>query len=149
MARAVLIGSVVAVAVAVRLILQPPEPRAVRATAIASADSGPALRGREVYARYGCAQCHGADATGGFPNPNAETDSKVPGLVFVKEGYTQPELRKKILDGAPTIGRGDPKGPTPPYRMPGWAGQMSDAEASDLVEFLLSLYPKSAEEKWR
>ena len=31
-------------------------------------------RGRVVYARYGCAMCHGADGKGGFKNPNSETD---------------------------------------------------------------------------
>jgi mono/diheme cytochrome c family protein len=33
--------------------------------------------------------------------------------------------------------------------MPGWAGQMTDAEVADLVEYLFSLYPKSAGDKWR
>jgi mono/diheme cytochrome c family protein len=120
----------------------------VRATA-ATAVSESTERGHHVYLRYGCAQCHGGDAAGGFANLNAETDGKVPGLQFVKEGYTPAELRRKILDGAPGIGKGDPKGPTPPYRMPGWAGQMTAGEVTDLVQYLLSLYPKSAEDKWR
>ncbi len=128
--------------------LRPPEPRAVRlATTVRL--SGPVERGRNVYERFGCAQCHGADAKGGFPNANSETAGKVPGLLFVKEGYTPEELRRKILNGVKTIGKADPKGPTPPYRMPGWAGQMSDGEVTDLVAYLLSLYPNSAEEKWR
>jgi mono/diheme cytochrome c family protein len=33
--------------------------------------------------------------------------------------------------------------------MPGWAGQMSDADVADLVEYLWSLYPKTEKSKWR
>jgi mono/diheme cytochrome c family protein len=106
-------------------------------------------RGRAVYASYGCAACHGTDGKGGFANTNAETEGKVPGVTFVAEGFTRAELRKKILDGFPTVGKKDPNGPRPPYRMPGWAGQMSNAEVGDLVEYLWSLYPKSEAQKWR
>lgn len=93
--------------------------------------------------------CHGKDGTGGFPNPNAETDSKVPGLTYVKEGYTAAELRAKVLDGVRTVGKANGRGDVPPFRMPGWRGHMSDREADDLVQFLFSLYPQSAEDKWR
>jgi mono/diheme cytochrome c family protein len=129
---------------------RPPLPHTVRA---APRDTGPETaleHGRHVYERYGCTLCHGADAKGGFANRNAETDGKVPGLTFVGEGFTRAELKKKIVDGLATIGRGDAKGPRPPYRMPGWGAQMSDAELTDLVEYLMSLLPKSgAAEKWR
>ncbi len=108
----------------------------------------PAVRGRIVYERYGCGLCHGTDGKGGFANPNAETAGKVPGVIYVAEGYTEAELRKRILDGLATVGRADPKGPRPPYRMPGWASQMSGREIDDLVQYLMSLYPRSAEEKW-
>jgi mono/diheme cytochrome c family protein len=73
----------------------------------------------------------------------------VPGVTFVAEGFTRPELRKKILDGFAAVGKKDPNGPRPPFRMPGWAGQMSDREVADLVEYLWSLYPKSESQKWR
>jgi mono/diheme cytochrome c family protein len=34
--------------------------------------------------------------------------------------------------------------------MPGWKDRMSRAEATDLVKYLVSLYPKKTdEEKWR
>ncbi len=108
-----------------------------------------AERGRLVYARYGCALCHGAEGKGGFANPNAETEGKVPGIEFVKEGYTAEELRRLILTGTPRIGKADPKGPTPPFRMPGWGDRMTGAEASDLVAYLLSLYPEKAGTTWR
>ena len=93
--------------------------------------------------------CHGQDGTGGFPNANSETAGKVPGIVFVAEGYTPSELRQKIRAGARTIGKADASGPPPPYRMPGWGDRMSGQDIDDLVEYLLSLYPKTAEEKWR
>ena len=94
--------------------------------------------------------CHGADAKGGFANPNSESEGKVPGLVMVKEGYLERELVQKILDGAPRIGKADAKGATPPYRMPGWKDRMTRAEATDVARYLISLYPKKAvEDKWR
>jgi mono/diheme cytochrome c family protein len=98
-----------------------------------------AARGRVVYERYGCRMCHGDDGKGGFANPNAETDGKVPGITYVK----------LIRTGTPRIGLADPKGPMPPYRMPSWGDRMSAREVDDLVQYLLSLYPASAEKKWR
>ena len=141
---------VVALALAgygIRLAMRPPAPQPVRTPAVVGASA--IERGRVVYASYGCSICHGPDGKGGFSNPNSETDGKVPGVTFVAEGYTRPELRKKILDGLATIGKKDPKGPRPPFRMPGWAGQMSDAEVADLVEYLWSLYPKTEKSQWR
>jgi mono/diheme cytochrome c family protein len=131
----------------VRFATRPPAPQVLR-----QPDHGATSaieRGRTVYAEFGCAMCHGADAKGGFANPNSETDSKVPGLTLVAEGFTRGELRKKILDGLATVGRADPNGPRPPYRMPGWKGQMSDRQVADVVEYLWSLYPKKAADSWR
>lgn len=145
----VVVGALVVLAVvAVRLAARPPAPHPVAPPA---AENGATaiVRGRAVYAQYGCAACHGADGKGGFSNLNAETEGKVPAVIYVAEGYTRGELRRKILDGLATIGKADPKGPRPPYRMPGWAEQMTDAETADLVEFLFSLYPKSETQKWR
>ena len=48
----------------------------------------PVERGREVFRKYGCIGCHGADAKGGVPNPNAKTAEQVPGLIYVADGYT-------------------------------------------------------------
>lgn len=108
-----------------------------------------AARGLVAYQKYGCAMCHGADAKGGFANLNSESDGKVPGLVMVKEGYLERELVQLILDGAPRIGKADAKGPTPPYRMPGWKDRMTRAEAADITKYLVSLYPKKAGDSWR
>lgn len=104
---------------------------------------------RRRLRKLSCATCHGVDGKGGFANPNAETDGKVPGVIFVAEGYTRKELRQKIADGLATIGKADQKGPRPPYRMPGWAGRMTERETADLVEFLFSLYPESESQTWR
>ena len=93
--------------------------------------------------------CHGAEGKGGFENPNSETDGKVPGVIFVAEGYTRRELRQYILRGNARIGKADPNGPQPPYRMPGWTGSMSEQEIGDLVEYLFSIYPKSEKQGWR
>jgi mono/diheme cytochrome c family protein len=132
----------------IRVQLRAPAPQPIRAAIAAAADTSVA-RGRVVYDRYGCSMCHGADGKGGFANANAETDGKVPGVTYVAEGFTRRELRQKILDGFAAVGRKDPNGPRPPYRMPGWAGQMTDGEVADLVEYLWSLYPKTETEKWR
>ncbi len=148
MKRVLIVVALVVAAYGVSLQTRPPAPQAVREPAAAAAGTA-AVRGRVVYGRYGCTACHGDLGTGGFANPNSETDGKVPGVTFVAEGYTKGELRKKILDGFATLGKKDPNGPRPPFRMPGWAGQMTDAEVADLVEYLFSLYPKSAGDKWR
>ena len=136
------------VAYGVRVQMRAPAPQPVRAATAVSNDTAVG-RGHAVYDRYGCAMCHGADGKGGFANPNSETEGKVPGVTYVAEGFTRRELRQKILDGFAAVGRKDPNGPRPPYRMPGWAGQMTDAEVADLVEYLWSLYPKSETQKWR
>ena len=147
MRRVVAVVALVLAGYGLRLAMRSPAPQPVRPPEVVGASA--IERGHAVYARYGCSICHGPDGKGGFSNPNAETDGKVPGITYVAEGYTRPELRKKILDGLATIGKKDPNGPRPPYRMPGWAGQMSDADAADLVEYLWSLYPKTEKSKWR
>lgn len=148
MKRAGVALAVVLLVVAVRTQTRGTDPVAQRAAAVQDA-STPEGRGALVYARYGCAMCHGEDGRGGLPNANSETEGKVPGVVFVKEGYTEAELRRLLLNGTPTIGRTDPDGPQPPFRMPGWSGEMTRADVDDLVRYLISLYPKDAEAKWR
>lgn len=128
---------------------EPPDPQVIRADPVRPTEDTPAARGKLLYERYGCQMCHGADAKGGFANPNAETDGKVPGVIYVKEGYTSAEVAEVIWNGKPRIARADPKGPDPPYRMPGWHDRMTRREVDDLVQYLMSLYPKTATEKWR
>jgi mono/diheme cytochrome c family protein len=138
----------IVVAVAGRAYGRLPAPQTIRVAAPAVPDTA-AARGRVVYERYGCRMCHGDAGKGGFANPNAETEGKVPGVTLVKEGYTPAEIAKLIRTGNPHIGLADPKGPTPPYRMPSWADRMSAREVDDLVQYLLSLYPASAQKSWR
>ncbi len=149
MRRALAAVALIVLAIALNLAARPAAPRPIARTSAAPAADTPAERGRVVFATYGCTACHGADGKGGFANPNAETDGKVPGVVYVAEGYTRAELRKKVLDGLATVGTKDQNGPRPPYRMPGWRGVMTDAQVDDLVEFLFSLYPKSETQSWR
>lgn len=152
MKRLLAAATLVSVVYGVHLETRAPSPEVVRApdapAAAADADT-PVSRGHAVYARYGCAGCHGPEGKGGFSNPNAETEGKVPGVTFVAEGFTRKELRLKVLEGFASVGKKDQNGARPPFRMPGWAGQMTDQEVSDLVEYLWSLYPKTETQKWR
>ena len=102
----------------------------------------PIERGKAVYKKYGCAGCHGPDAKGGVPNPNAKTAQQVPGLLYVAEGYTKDELRKRILDGQKEIPLMDPKKPPAPLYMPAWRGKITEGEVNDLIAYLTSLLPK-------
>jgi mono/diheme cytochrome c family protein len=149
MGRLLLVAVAVAATVGAHVALRPPAPQLLKAAGSEPIEPTAAARGKTVYLRYGCSACHGADGKGGFANANAETEGKVPPVVYVAEGFTRAELRRKVLDGFAAVGKKDPNGPRPPYRMPGWAGQMTDAEAADLVEYLWSLYPKSETQKWR
>jgi mono/diheme cytochrome c family protein len=139
--RVLIVLALVVAGYGVNLQMRPPAPQTVHEPA-ETADT-PIVRGRAVYGRYGCPACHGDVGVGGFANLNSETDGKVPGVTFVAEGYLKSELRTYLLKGNPSIGKKDPNGPRPPYSMPGWAGQMTDAEVGDLAEYLFSLMPKS------
>ncbi len=142
-------GTVVVLAfavVAARSYNRAPASRPIRA-AKAPVDDTAVARGHLVYERYGCSMCHGPEGKGGFANPNAETDGKVPSIVYVAEGYKPSEVAQVIRAGRPRVGRADPKGAVPPYRMPGWGDRLSEQEIDDLVSYLMSLYPKDAKKK--
>lgn len=149
MKRLAVLAAIVLGVVALRAQLQPPGPQIIRLDSKPPAEDTPVARGKLIYERYGCVMCHGADGKGGFANPNAETDGKVPAVIYVKEGYTPAEVAEVIRNGKPSIGRGNPEGPAPPYRMPGWHDRMSKRDVDDLVQYLMSLYPTAAAEKWR
>ena len=105
----------------------------------------PLERGHEVYRNYGCAGCHGPDGKGGVPNPNAKTAELVPDLIHVADGYTNDELKARILKGQREITPLDPNRPAPPLYMPAWGGTIKDAEVDDLAAYLMSLKPKGEE----
>ncbi len=147
MNRPLAVAGLVLAVFSVRAVERAPLPVPLHLPPVATG-AGPVQRGRLVYARYGCSMCHGAEGRGGVSNPNAETAGVIPALTRVADGYTDDELRQLILRGTPTIGRANPKGARPPLRMPGWRDRMTDAEARDLVAYLMALAPKTADEKW-
>jgi len=148
MVRAIAAVTLVTLTFGVRVLTRPPAPSVVR-TAPPAAHATPGARGREVYRRYGCGLCHGAEGRGGFANPNAETEGKVPAVIYVAEGYTRAELRKLLIEGTPTVGKADSKAARPPYRMPGFGGRMTPGELDDLIAYLMSLNPEKDGAKWR
>jgi len=105
-------------------------------------------RGAVLFKRYGCQLCHGANGAQGIKNPNSQTGGEIASLTRVAEGYSKSELRKKILNGVKEIQRADPKGETPPFRMPGWTGRISKQNLNALVEYLFSLMPESEGDDW-
>ena len=148
MRRGAIVVAVVLLAWGLRAYGRGPAPQVVHVPD-APAASTPEARGRAVYETYGCRLCHGADGKGGFANPNALSDGKVRGVTTVAEEFTAAEIRQVIAAGQPRIARADEKGPVPPFRMPGWAGQMTDQQINDLTKYLMSLQPKSADKSWR
>ncbi len=147
MNRVFIFGALALGLAATRAVGRGPLPVPVHTAAVQPSDD-PVERGRLVYAKYGCAMCHGEAGKGGVANPNAETGGRIPALVRVGEGYTTDELRQLILRGTATIGKANRNGERPPYRMPGWRDRMTDADARDLVQYLFSLLPKTSEDKW-
>ncbi len=102
----------------------------------------PVERGRIIFQKYGCFQCHGQDAKGGVPNPNAKTAEQVPSLIYVADGYTKDELMNFIRRGERTIPVLHPDKPPPPHFMPSWGNVINTNELSELADYLFSLKPK-------
>ena len=100
--------------------------------------------GAELYF-FNCAHCHGDEGQGGVANPNANPDELVPDLIRVAQGYTNEELKDRILKGQREIPILDPNRPQPPLYMPSWRGRISDAEVDDLVAYLVRLKPSEDE----
>jgi mono/diheme cytochrome c family protein len=125
---------------------RPSAPYSIRVAAKPAPDTA-AARGRIVYERYGCTLCHGQEGKGGLKNPNALRNAQVPSILEVADTYTPAEVAQVIRFGRPRIDRADDKAAVPPFRMPGWGDRMSDQEINDLVQYVLSLYPKDAKKK--
>lgn len=103
----------------------------------------PIERGRGVYARYGCAACHGPAGKGGVPNPNAQSDPITP-LERVREGFTEEEIKTVIRDGRIPAAK-DPSGIQPRLWMNSWKALMDEEELHALVKYLFSLAPQGEE----
>jgi len=101
--------------------------------------------GRFVYQKYGCASCHGPDGQGGIRNYNYENTVE-PDITATVGTFTREELREKIENGVPVVGKADPNGPTPPLYMPGWKSKIKGEELEDLLTYLFSIAQE--EEEW-
>ena len=105
-------------------------------------------RGGLVYRQYGCHLCHGANATNGLKNANAE-GGEILALNRVAEGFRKSELKRKILEGTRYVPRANTNGPVPPYRMPAFHDNMSAENVDALITYLFSLMPQSeADDDW-
>lgn len=104
----------------------------------------PAARGRIIYARAGCAACHGQGGAGGYPNPGA-VGGLIPKLNGVYETYTVPEIVNKISRGVPAPLKADPKGPAPMVAMPAWGQKLDASELIAVASYLMTLRPENAE----
>ena len=102
-------------------------------------------RGRAVYEKSNCAQCHGPDALGDGPSAHElKDDWGFPILPYdltqghIKCGDTGPDIYKVFITGM----NGTP--------MPSFADSISSEEAWDLVHYIQSLsplYPKNTQKK--
>jgi len=109
------------------------------------AQGTPISRGAALYERFGCRLCHGDGGRGGVANPNNDTGGKISGLTLVKEGYAKEELIKKLGEGVETVGMENPQKGPPPLRMPAYDRLLTQAQLSELADYLISLYPKGKE----
>lgn len=142
------VAAVVVVVLSGFVLTRPPLPQTIHRSSAAPPATA-IERGRVVYLQYGCGICHGDDGNSGIPSPNAETKEKVPSVIYVQEGYAKPELRTYLLKGNQRIGKEKADGPPPPWRMPGGLGHMTRSQASDLAEYLWSLFPADKKsDKW-
>ena len=101
--------------------------------------------GKQNFARFGCAGCHGTELQGGVPNPNAQ-GGEVPSLLHVSDDYTQSEVTDIIRNGkVPPMANA--AGPMPPLYMPSWKNMLSNEDINQLVAFLWSKQQK-AKDSW-
>lgn len=112
----------------------------------ASSES-PVERGRALFKRVGCFQCHGEEGKGGVLNANAQ-GGHVPTLTLVSQGYSDPELKAKIHNGVRYLVKADSNGPMPPLFMPTWGRVLTDRQIDDIVAYLKSLAGTEKKDDW-
>lgn len=97
-------------------------------------NKGVVARGRALYTKDGCVNCHGEAGRGGVPNPQAP-DKTIPplsGKDFFKEFNTDKKIQDVIRSGS-VIGR------APIVSMPHWGGILPEKDLKALVAFIKSL----------
>jgi mono/diheme cytochrome c family protein len=100
--------------------------------------------GKQNFSRFGCVGCHGLQAQGGVPNPNAQ-GGEVPSLLHVSDDYTKDEIIKIIHNGK-TPPLANHSKPAPPLYMPAWKTVLSAEDINRIADYLWSLQPKK--ETW-
>ena len=95
-------------------------------------------RGELLFNKAGCVACHSQNGRGGYPNNNV-VGGQIPALTKVSEGYTKPELIKKIQNGVPQPVSADPGKPAPMVYMPSWGKVLKDDEIEAVASYLISL----------
>lgn len=98
---------------------------------------GAVARGAEVYARVGCAACHGPGGRGGVPNPGS-LEREVPALTggtWMMYVESPEEVREWILDGRPARLDEPAAGPDALLTMPAYRHVLSEQEVDDLVSW--------------
>lgn len=106
-------------------------------------DARPRERGRMVAERLACWSCHGENLEGGVKNPNASPDESVPALTTAFIDFDEDDLVRIILDGSKPQ-KLDPQKPEPPFACPAWRNALTGSEVQDLLAYLESLVPESA-----
>jgi mono/diheme cytochrome c family protein len=107
----------------------------------------PQKRGERIYNRVGCGACHGPRGEGGYPNTNV-VGNQIPGLLFVRDGFTRDELKQRIAQGRQSE-PADPLDPAPLVAMPAWNAYLTEDEMDDLITYLFSLRPaEKPNEEW-
>jgi len=98
------------------------------------AKASPAVRGRTLYVKDGCVNCHGEAGSGGVPNPQSP-DKTIPSLSG-KDFFAEFDTDKKILD---VIRSGSVIGRAPIVSMPHWGGILSHRDLEALLAYIKTL----------
>jgi mono/diheme cytochrome c family protein len=90
--------------------------------------------------------CHGPEGRGGHPNNNVP-GLAIPALPALVATYNKDELTARIRGGR-VPDKADPSGPAPLVKMPAWGEVLSEAEISEVADYLMALAPKDKKGDW-